>query len=233
MKEIITTYFKLPIANIPFKEIPSLESFNHRYIYCSSFPIRDFMGSDFYLLKVFNAYDDDIKDIDDLTQIEILFGPVVSIKLRARGPAKCLKVGSATNIISKFDLPDLKYSSRSTDPINGNWFYTKEGKYLIFSAISSEYEKVKHLEGISIYGDNILRLRIVIELLKENVKNGVIKLSETDYRNIAYKVLRADPTLLKTGDNIILDGVNNWLTTMLLTPLYKDIPLEKRGRADR
>ncbi len=233
MKEIITTYYKLPIESIPFNEIPSLEGLNYQYIYCSSFPIKDFMGSDFYLVKIFKAFDDEVKDIDDLKHKELLFGHVLSVKLSIRGVAKCLKVGEVRQIISKFDLPDLKYNSSNTNPLNGNWFYMNEGKYLIFSAIRSEYEKVKHLEGIALYGDNILRLRIVIELLKENVRNGIIKMSEKDYKDIAYKVLRADPTLLKTEDDIISDGVNNWVGTMLLTPLYKDIPLEKRGRADR
>jgi hypothetical protein len=233
MKEISITYYKLPIGSIPFNEIPSLQGFSHQYIYCGSFPIRDFMGSDFYIIKVFRAFDDEVKDIDDLKHKKLLFGQVLSFKLSTRGVAKCLKVGNASDIISKFDLPDLKYSSSKTDPLSGNWFYVKEGKYLIFSAIRSEYEKVKHLEGIALYGDNVLRLRIVIELLKENVSNGILKMSEADYKNIAFKVLRADPTFLKIDDDLIWDGVNNWVPSMLSTPLYEDIPEEKRGKADR
>ncbi|RQO80219.1 hypothetical protein DBR40_00960 [Pedobacter sp. KBW01] len=106
----------------------------------------------------------------------------------------------------------------------------KDGKYVILSGIKSELEKVRHLEGISIYGDNIIRLRLVIELLKKNVKRGLINLSEEDYKELAYKVLRTDPTLLRTDDSLIEDGVNNWLSPMLLTPLYEDILQQDRGK---
>ena len=83
---------------------------------------------------------------------------------------------------------------------------------------------------MAIYGHNIARLRIVIELLKKNVKKGLVKLSEQDYKDIAYKVLRTDPTLSKSEENIIMDGVNNWVPSMLLPPLYEDILPKNRGR---
>ncbi|MBB6130390.1 hypothetical protein [Mucilaginibacter lappiensis] len=233
MKEIITTYYRLPIGSIPFHEIPSLEDFNYEYIYCSSFPLIDFMGLDFYLVSVFNIFDNDFTGLDDFEKKELLFGQVVSDKLSTRGKAKCLKAGAITSEISETNLPDLKYSSSNTNPKDGNWFYMKEGKYVIFSGIKSEYEKVIHLEGIALYGDNIIRLRIVIELLKKNVKDGLLELFESDYKNIAYKVLRTDPTLLKTDNNTIWDGVNNWLPSMLSTPLYEDIPEEKKGKAEK
>ena len=70
-------------------------------------------------------------------------------------------------------------------------------------------------------------------MLKKNVKKGLIKLSEADYKDIGYQVLRADPTLIKTDGNTIRDGVNNWIPSMLLTPLYEDIAKEKRGKADK
>lgn len=232
MKKITTTFYRLPIDSIPFKEIPSLESLNYRCLYCSSYPIKEFMGSDFYLVSVFNAFDCAFQSVIDIEAKPLLFGEVLSIGLPLRGATKAVKVGSVSNIMSSLALPDLKYHSSSSNPINGNWFYMKEGKYLILHGIKSDYEKVKHLESIALYGENIIRLRVVIELLKKNVKDGILKLTEKDYNNIAYKVLRSDPSLSKTDDETIWDGVNNWLPSMLSMPLYEDILAEKRGKVD-
>jgi hypothetical protein len=232
MKDIVTTYYKLPIGSIPFHEIPSLENVVCEHVYCSSFPLIDFMGLDFYLISIFNTFGNDVMNIDEIQNKDLLFGQVVSDKLSTRGKAKCVKVGTATNVISKADLPDLKYSSSTTNPKTGNWYYMKEGKYVIFSGIKSEYEKVKHLEGIALYGDNIIRLRIVAELLKKNEKDGLIELSESDYKNVAYKVLRTDPTLLKADESTLWDGVNSWIPSMLSIPLYEDIPKTKRGKVE-
>ena len=233
MKEIIITYYKLPIGSIPFHEIPSLEKLNLEYVYCSSFSLMQFMGLDFQLASVFNAFDNAIMTIDDFKTKELLFGQVVSDKFSMRGKSKCIKLGTHAGIISATDLPNLKYSPRNLNSNEGNWFYMSDGKYLILSGIKSEYEKVKHLEGIALYGDNIIRLRIVIEMLKKNVKSGLLKLSESDYKNIAYKVLRTDPTLLKTDEDLIWDGVNNWVPSMLSIPLYEDIPMDKRGKVGK
>lgn len=231
MKKILTTYYKLPVASIPFKEIPSLEYFIEDYIYCSSFPLVEFMKLDYHMLSVYKTFDKEIGDINSLKKKELLFGQVVSDQLPTRGKSKCLKLGTTTDSISKEQLPHLKYNSSGTYDLNGNWFYMKDGDYVILSGIRSEFEKVKHLEGIAIYGDNIVRLRVVMELLKKNAKEGLVKLSTNDYREIAYKVLKTDPTLLKSDDDIIRDGVDNWLPSMLLTPLYEDIPIKNRGKA--
>ncbi|HYF66982.1 MAG TPA: hypothetical protein VD884_02550 [Ohtaekwangia sp.] len=188
------------------------------------------MGLDYDLLSVYEAFDNDIGNLDELKKKELLFGKVVSDKLASRGKVKCIKVGSIHKNISKKDLPHLKYNSSDINQLDGSWFYMKDGKYVIFSGIKSELKKIRHLEGIAVYGDNIIRLRLVIELLKKNVKNGLLTLSEQDYKNIAYKVLKTDPTLLKSDESIIEDGVNNWLPTMLLIPLYEDILSENRGR---
>lgn len=227
----MTTYYKLPVSNIPFNEIPSLESISYDYIYCSSFPLIGFMGLDFYLISVYNVFDTQIVDLSELPEKELLFGQVVSEKLPTRGKYKCLKINSVEQEISAKTLPDLKYSPENTYTSQGKWFYLKEGKYVILAGIRSEFEKVNHLEGISIYGENIIRLRIVMELLKKNVKKGKLTLSIEDYKNIAYKVLRSDPVLSRADESMLKDGVNNWVPSMLSTPLYEDIPKDIRGKA--
>ena len=188
------------------------------------------MGLDFHLLSIYNAFDNKVGSVSELKSKELLFGKVVSDRLPIRGKVKCLKIAFLEESISKEDLPHLKYNSSDTNQLTGNWFYMKDGQYVILSGIKSDFKKVSHLEGISIYGDNIIRLRLVIELLKKNVKKGLLSLSVQDYKNIAYKVLRTDPTLLKSDEDIIYDGVNNWIPGMLLIPVHEDILPENRGR---
>jgi len=229
MKKLPVTYYKLPLGSIPFEELPSLEDVGYEYVYCKSLPLAEFMGLDYHLLSVYDLLDVEI-DVADLKEGSLLFGEVVSDKLSTRGKAKCVKLSEVNENISKDDLPYLKYSPGNDYSSEGKWFYMKDGDYVILKGIRSEYERVKHLEGIAIYGDNIVRLRIVIELLKRNVERGIIKLSFDQYKDIAYKVLRTDPTLLKSDESIIRDGVDNWVPSMLSTPVYSSIPKEHRGR---
>ena len=113
---------------------------------------------------------------------------------------------------------------------DGNWFYTKEGNYFIFSLIESTYQSVRHLESISIYGDSVLRLWIVVELLKMNIKKGIVDLSLTEFKDIAFRVLKSDFNSKRVINVDILGRVENWLPLMLNTPLFEDIPNEIRER---
>ncbi|PWG79179.1 hypothetical protein [Pararcticibacter amylolyticus] len=230
MKKVTSSYYKLPVGSIPFKEIPSLEDINYEYVYCKSFPLIDFMTLDFYLTSVYAAFDNEVEEVQDLQNRELLFGSVVADKFLTRGKAKCIKFGSIEEVISAEQLPHLRYCSNENRQADGKWFYMKDGHYTILSGIRSDFDKVKHLEAGAIYGDNIIRLRIVIEFLKRNVKDGLVELSEDQYKEIAYKVLCSDPTLLKSDDTVIVDGVNNWVPAMLLTPLYSEIPIKYRGK---
>jgi len=83
-------YYKVPISNIPFQEIPTLESISYEFIYCSSFALRGFMGIDFYLVSVYDAYDDQVLNFSELKDKELLFGKVISEQLSTRGKFKCL-----------------------------------------------------------------------------------------------------------------------------------------------
>jgi hypothetical protein len=180
---------------------------------------------------VYDAFDEDIKSADELLSKELLFGSVVCGKVSTRGKNKCIQVDSFESTITKEDLPHLNYSSNAINPLQGNWFYMKEGQYFVLNGISLEYHQVKHLEGIAIYGDEILRLRLVIELLKRKVDEGILALTVEDYKDIAYRVLKADPTFARTKNDMLRDGISNWVQSMLLTPLYRNIPKAIRGKA--
>lgn len=221
------SYFKVPMSNIPFKEILSLENLNYKYIYCSYFPLKDFKCLDYYMLSVYDSFDEILIE-SDIEQQKLLFGSVVSEWPILRGSDKAIKVKSIQRVIDKKNLPHLKYSNN--DLPDGNWFYMKDGDYFLISGIKSSFSAVNHLEGIAIYADNILRLRVVVELLKRNIRNNKVSLSESDFKEIGFKVLRSESSTKKIDDEDIRDAVNNWLPSMLSMPLLDEIPKEYRGR---
>lgn len=218
-------YIKIPLSCIPFKEIKSLEHLNYEYINASYFSLKEINGLDTCLLSVYNSFDEEEVNYDISN---LLFGRVVSETPRLRNPGKAIKVKDEEQQIDISTLPYLNYSN--TDLPDGNWFYTKEGDYFIFSSIESTYESVRHLESISIYGDRIVRLRIVIELLKLNIKRGIVDLSFAEIKDIAFRVMKSDFNSKGVSDVDILGGVENWLPLMLNTPLFEDIPNEIRER---
>lgn len=220
MKE---THIKLPLSSVPFSEIELLEEIKLKSIDCSYFLLEEFNGMDKCLISVFSPFQEDSEEK------KMMFGRVLSEVPQMRGGAKVLKINEVNIDIKKEDLPHLKYSNNGDKHI-GNWFYTKNGDYFIFSAVRSEYEKVKHLEGISVYADNILRLRIVIELLKDKIEESHKKLSLEDFKVIAFKVLRADPLTKRLSDADISEGVANWLPSMLDMPRFEDVAPAYRER---
>lgn len=187
------------------------------------------MKLDTFLVDVYNVFDSDIENVD-LSKGELLFGGVVSYSLPIRGKLKCIKVKQCIIDLLEEDLPDLKYSSREIYSNEGKWFYMDKGNYHILSGIKSQYENVKHLEGIEIYAENILRLRTVLELLKANVHQGITNLTINEYFDIGFMVLRSDPTMVRFDDKMIQDSVNRWTKTILAMPLYSKIPIEIRGK---
>lgn len=220
MKE---TYIELPLSSVPFSEIELLKDFKLESINCSYILLKEFNGLDKCLISVFSPFKKDGREN------ELMFGRVLSEIPQKRGVAKVSKIKEIDRDIKKEDLPHLKYSNNS-DKHTGNWFYTKDGNYFIFSTIKSTYENVKHLEGISVYADNILRLRIVIELLKDKMNERQKELSLNECFEIAFKVLRSEPLTKRLSDEDILEGVSNWLPSMLDVPRFQDIPIAYRER---
>jgi len=219
------TFVKLPLSTIPFIDIPSLEHINYKWIDCSYFSIYEFYRIQPSLLSVYDSFDSNNEDFETK---DLLFGSVLSEPPPNRGKEKAIKTKVVHQNLNKEDLPHLKYSPNGDS--NDNWFYTKDGNYFILSAIKSTYEQVKHLEGITMYGDITLRIRVVIELLKRNIRDGVISSSDVDFNKIAFDIFRAEPSAKKMDDEDIRFGVDNWLQSILSTPLFDEIPKEYRGR---
>lgn len=183
------------------------------------------------LISVFNFFETD-NDLEDLKNKDLLFGEVVSENLALKGKVKSIPIGTLQKSIDEQDFPHLKYCSKQSFEVNdssGNWFYVDGGKYFVISGIESEYEKVKHLESITMYSDSLIRLRIVIELLKKNVKEGLISITIDQYKEIAYRVFKNDPSL-RGKDELLRSAANKRVPSMLSIPLYEDIPVIYRGR---
>ena len=221
-------YYQVPLTNIPFSCIPSLEHIDYKTVICSEYFFPDENGA--WLISVYDAFNKSKEALADPNELKLFFGTVLSQRLPRGGKNKCTLLLKTEKNIEKEDLPHLRYSSKYVDDERGNWFYAKEGKYYLFATIKTEYEKAKHLEDIAIYGDWLIRLRIVIELLKKNIKKGKIKLTLDEIKKIAFEVIKCEPSLLKSTESELMNGVNNWVPTMMFTPLISDIPEGIIGR---
>jgi hypothetical protein len=223
MNSNIKKYF-LPLNNIPFQNIKSLENFDYQFIECKEIRIDDLFIEGAAIITVYNSFHRDSND--HLTKnSKILFGPLLSQHLSTRGKLKCILKEKLEENVKIDDLPHLKFKTGS-----GNYFVTDSGKYAGMYGKKTELEKVIHLEGIHIYADWLLKLRVVIELLKKNVKTGLINLTTTEYKEIAHLVLRHEPSLSKCSDDVFEDAVNNWIPSMLEMPLIEDIPEKYIGK---
>ncbi|MCP9747819.1 hypothetical protein [Lacihabitans sp. CS3-21] len=225
--ETTLRFYELPLKNIPFSSIPSLEKCTYKSIICSELLLHE--SDEKCIISVYNLFDI-APEIEYLDDENLLFGKVLSERLPRRGVNKCNLISEQRVNIDKFELPHLRYTSKVRDSPEGNWFYTNNGDYHILSAIETEYSKAKHLESISIYGDWVIRLRVVIELLKRNEKIGLINLNINQLKEIAFNVMRNEPSLSKLNDAALINGVNNWIPSMMITPLISDIPLNQRGK---
>jgi hypothetical protein len=84
-------YIKLPLDTIPFKEIPSLEGFEYKYVYCSYFSLFEFMKMETCLFSVYNCFDTVDEDRIESEVGELLFGRVISEPPPKRGPGESHK----------------------------------------------------------------------------------------------------------------------------------------------
>lgn len=223
--ELELKYFKMNLNNIPFEKLKGLENLKYENIICSQYKMP--LNEKMYLVTTYNCFN--CSEID-YTKLEVLFGPVYSDNLPNRGVNKCSLILKTNFDLVLSELPHLRYTTRIEDHPDGNWYYCKDGKYYIFAAIETTYEKAKHLEPITYYGDWVIRLRMVFELIKKRIKYDGLTYSKEELDNIAYIILKAEPTLDRLDEEEIWNGVHNWVGSMMFTPLYEDIPLEIRGK---
>ena len=223
----IQTLYRIPLEKHIIKQIPSLGMFDFDSCYCSSTYIGDLCDNkDLYLVSIFNTFDSDDKtsDINFNLTSELLFGRVLSEKFSIRGINKFVKIKEIKNVnLKKEDLPFLRYNSSLSNNRDGNWFFVRPAEYYILAAKKSTFQSVRHLETLSIYSEGILKLRIIIELLKNNISKGLIKNEEIDFYEIGLFYLKNEH-FFKNVDLITLkSGVKNWIDEIILTPSYSDI----------
>lgn len=217
-------YIKLPLKEIPFSTIDLLKDISLEYINCSYIPLRQFNNTDICLMSVYSPFYK-----NSVEEKHLMFGRILTDVPYKRGLMRAIQVCEEEINIKKEELPHLKFSNNS-NPISGNWFYTKDGDYFMFSGVKSTYQQVRHLEEMAVYGDNIVRLRVVIELLKSRMKDREIKLSLDELKLISFEVLRSNPTTKRISDIDIMYGVENWLPGMMDIPTIEEIPIMYRER---
>jgi len=188
------------------------------------------------ILMLTTIYDkfDEVVTIDLLNKSPYLFGQVVSYGDIGNTKAKLKLIGSDEIDLKIQDYPDMKFTNSHLPPDDDpscNWFYLSKGKYIAMHAQKSEFTKVKHLEDITFRTSIYLRLRIVVELLKRNIKKGVVKLTEADFIEIAVLVLLADPNFRTKDRNTVAQQIAQLdIRDMLFTPLWEDISANLKGR---
>lgn len=223
MENNFKKYF-LPLNDIPFGMIKSLENFDFNFVECEELRLDGHQQEFASLVWVKHIFHK-TKEESLINKKTLLFGPVFSQYLSTRSKVKCiLKEKSYFDIVPE-ELPHLRFSNRKND-----FWVIKNGIYAGMYGEKTLKEKVFHLEGIHIYCDWLIKLRIVIELLKINAKKGLVDLTIDEYKKIAHLVLRHEPSLSKCSDDVFEDTVNNWIPSMVEMPLIEDIPEKYIGR---
>jgi hypothetical protein len=225
--EIKKTYYLLSLENVPFSMIPYLANIHFKTILCSEYKHPD--NPETGLITVYDAFDIEVKKID-IKKLITLFGPVYSFTLSKRGEFKCLKVANEIVNIEREELPHLQFSVNKESESTGQWYVTKEGKYYGNAGIETAFEKVRHLESTTYYGDSFLILRTVIELLKRKIKNDKILLDFEEFKKIGNLIIRSDPRLANLSDLQLSSVTDIAIKRMLITPLYEDTPVKYHGR---
>jgi hypothetical protein len=220
-------YFRISISNVPFAELPF--NISYKYAYCRFYNTSMLTEQKdiFNVVGVYNYFSiDPLDNSTVLLEKDLLFGEVLSYDPPLRREGKWVITGKQPIASQAINLPEFKVGKDSG-------FYVKDGIYHIFSAVKSTKEKVSHLEWPYLYGQNSIKLRIVVELLKIESKSNGISISLNEWKDIAFKVLRNESINKKNSDIEIKDVVKSLLPDMLDQPIYSDIPPDYRGRAIR
>ncbi|MGG5904796.1 hypothetical protein, partial [Sphingobacterium daejeonense] len=125
----------------------SLESFEHKYICCSTISIKPFINLEQYLVQIYTIFDDEIQESLYLNEEKTLFGGVISEGLTIRGKSKCIKIDEFNIEIEKNDLPNLKYSPTNIYSNDGNGFIPKKETIKYFQVKKNNMKKLNILKG--------------------------------------------------------------------------------------
>jgi phage terminase large subunit-like protein len=228
-------YYAVPLEYLPFQDIPSLENTKIKVGHVSFVPLSEKGNYDLHLVTIYDNFNENAT-VEELRESPFLCGQLLAEPSASRGKVKFRLIGSEEVQLSDEDYPDMKYSKNIQQPTadysSGNWFYVEKGNYYILAAIKSDFAKVRHLESMVMHTDIRIRLRIVIELLRRNVKNGLINLNEENFKEIGALSLKADPLFrTKDKDQRVKRFADTEIPPMLSVPIWDDIPEALRGRA--
>jgi hypothetical protein len=219
-------YFRIPLDNIPFDVLPIV--INERYAYCRFYHVSSVLGtaSMFRMVGVYDFLSE--QPIDDITQFkerEFLFGEVSSFDPPLRGPGKWILLAKEPVLPGVIELPHLSFGSSSCA------FYLKDGKYDSGYGIETDYENVKHLEDNYFYSEDTIQLRIILETVRIRAKAIQMEISQQEWEDMAFKVLRAGRFYKKMNDSDIAYNAKSTVKEVLARPIYAEVPKKWRQRA--
>jgi hypothetical protein len=218
-------YFRIPLDNIPFDALPI--TISERYAYCRFYHVSSVIGepSMFQMVGVYNFLSEQPQDV--ITQFkgrEFLFGEVITFNPPLRGPGKWALLAKEPVVPGIIELPHLTFGSSDCA------FYLKDGQYISGLGIKVDYEKVKHLERNYFYSEDTIQLRIILELVRIRAKALKIEISQQEWEEIAFSVLRAGRFYRKMSDTEISFNSKRSLKEVLARPIYAEVPQKWRQR---
>jgi hypothetical protein len=219
-------YFRIPFDNIPFDALPI--TISERYVYCRFYHVSSVIGepSVFQMVGVYNFLSE--LPLDDITlfkQNEFLFGEVAVFDPPLRGPGKWTLLAREPVLPGVIELPHLGFGDSECA------FYLKDGDYAAFSGIKIAYENIKHLERNYYYSEDTIQLRIILELVRIRAKALQQKISQQEWEDVAFNVLRAGRFYKKISDEKISYYSKRTLKEVLARPIYAEVPKKWRQRA--
>jgi len=187
--------------------------FDFGFAYGKYLDVSMIMGHKFdgHHFKVFNLISQEpIKSIDDLKNCDLLFGQIILVgKPNIRGKNKRWKaVGKELNELDLV-VPDFKsalvfpYIVEDESKIDGDrWDICRRDK-----SIKATYNQLSHLEQPTLYAQENVEIRIVMEILRQRGDNPLKYYPDAE------------------------DYIVRTYWKMINVPIYSTIPKEIRGRA--
>jgi hypothetical protein len=219
-------YFRIPLDNIPFEALPI--TISERYAYCRFYHVSSIIGkpSAFQMVGVYDFLSE--LPVDNITLFkknEYLFGEVSMFDPPLRGPGKWKLLAREPVLPGVIELPHFGFGSGTSG------YYLKNGDYALFSGIKTAYENIRHLEESYYYSEDNIQLRIILELVRIRAKALQKEISQQEWEDIAFKVLRTGRFYKKMNDSDITYNAKSTVKEVLARPIYSEVPKKWRQRA--
>lgn len=214
---ITKIYYKIPFNCIDFSLIPFdiapfdfVNCFVYKFQIKKDYPINQICG-------ILNSFNENISDIEVLEKKDLYINELLMSHFPLRGSNKWIKINQIETVIKKAQMP--KFKDRLS---NLKWIIMKNGLYALGESETSTYEDVKHLEYVNLIGDNIIKVRILVEIVKRKYN-----LSENDYLNKKQKFIDLFKLVLDSNSpkhNLSIQAIEAY-SKINITNMLRIVPL--------